>query len=400
MSEKSKLKNNIWKYYLASGLGGLAFFYNAIGTLYYRHFNVSFAQIGWLISITLIVTVILEIPSGAFADLYGKKKSLIISAILNFIATFLVTTSSSFWPFLIGFAFWGAGRAFNSGAASAFLFDTLKALGQEKAFIKHSGRLSGLFTSIDIFSGFLGPLMFATNIRFPFYISLVAAFLVVLVQFTFYEHTKVDKTFTKILTNHWQQIKDTFLIGIKSKIFIWLTLVSILFFITGKTMAEIVSTPFLTKQAGFSLQNLSFIFLIASIIQASAAFFADKIEAKLGPKSSFLFASLIFGLTTFVLGLSRNVLLTAFILGFYYAAWSFNDVVVQNYLSHHSLDQNRATLLSISSMLVSLSGLLTFPMMGLITDLISTQITIWILGIILLLFSPLLIIFYPKTNHA
>ena len=66
------LSGNFWKFYLAAILGGFAFFYNAIDTLYYRHFELSFGQIGLLISASLLTALVLEVPTGVFADLYGK----------------------------------------------------------------------------------------------------------------------------------------------------------------------------------------------------------------------------------------------------------------------------------------------------------------------------------------
>src|SRR5574341_1425216 len=75
------MQSNIWKFYAASILGGLAFFYNTVDTLYYRHFGLSFAQIGALIAATLLLAVVMEVPSGAFADLYGKRRALIVSLV-------------------------------------------------------------------------------------------------------------------------------------------------------------------------------------------------------------------------------------------------------------------------------------------------------------------------------
>lgn len=129
---KYQSKSNVWKLYLGALLGGFAFFYNAIDTLYYRHFNLSFQQIGWIISASLIAAFIMEVPSGSFADLYGKKKALVAAALSNLLATGLVALGSSFPTFLLGFVLWGVGRAFNSGASSALLFDSLKALGKGK----------------------------------------------------------------------------------------------------------------------------------------------------------------------------------------------------------------------------------------------------------------------------
>lgn len=73
-------KSNLWKFYIASILGGFAYFYNGVHTLYYRHFHLSFEQIGFLVSAYMIAMLICEIPTGSFADVYGKKKSILIGS--------------------------------------------------------------------------------------------------------------------------------------------------------------------------------------------------------------------------------------------------------------------------------------------------------------------------------
>ena len=96
MEVVNKSKSNIWKLYVISLLGGFAFFYNSVETLYYRHFGMSFQQIGILISASLLVSIILDIPTGAFADLYGKKKSLLIGSLCSFLALSFIAFGSSF----------------------------------------------------------------------------------------------------------------------------------------------------------------------------------------------------------------------------------------------------------------------------------------------------------------
>ncbi|MGD2248214.1 MAG: hypothetical protein PVF58_07380 [Candidatus Methanofastidiosia archaeon] len=52
-SHITKLKANIWKFYLLEVLSGFTYFYNEIMVLYYQHFNLTFTEI----SIVLITTM-------------------------------------------------------------------------------------------------------------------------------------------------------------------------------------------------------------------------------------------------------------------------------------------------------------------------------------------------------
>jgi MFS family permease len=389
--DQLKIKNNIWKFYLGSLLGGFAFFYNAIDTLYYRNFGLTFQQIGWIISICLITTLIIEIPSGAFADLYGKREALIISALLNFIGTGFVAFGSSFPLFLIGFAFWGAGRAFSSGASSALLFDTLKKLKKEKEFLKHTGRLSSFFISIDIISSALAPLLFAVNVRLPYFISLTAAFFVIIIQLSVCEVLESKNNQKNVLEENIQQILSGIKTAFKNKIFICLTLFNVLIFTINKTFAEMLSTPFLTSYIGYKLQSLSVILVIGSLIQSVTVFFADKIENKLGNKYSFFGIIYVLPIILIFYVFSRNILLTSVLTGIYFSIISFSEVVVENYLSKNTSDDKRATVLSISSMITSIVAFISLPIIGYITDIIYLQNSIVLLASIILVIGTVLL---------
>ena len=204
MSYQERYKNNIWKYYLASILGGFAFFYNAIDTLYYRHWGLSFEQVGWLLGASMATSLILEIPTGAFADLYGKKKSILIASLFNLLGISCLAFGSSFPIFLLGFVFWGVSTAFNSGAGNAWLYDSLKATGDEKTLTKHLGRLSSAFISVDILSSVIAPLLFALNVRLPYFVSFIAMIVVILIQASMFE--KVIKS----VVSEWGLIKENF----------------------------------------------------------------------------------------------------------------------------------------------------------------------------------------------
>jgi len=41
---------------------------------------------GGEIGSTLLISVVLDIPTGAFADLYGRKKSVVVGYFFNFLA--------------------------------------------------------------------------------------------------------------------------------------------------------------------------------------------------------------------------------------------------------------------------------------------------------------------------
>jgi MFS family permease len=397
METITKARNNIWKLYLISFLGGIAFFYNAIETLYYKHFGLSFQQIGLLISASMISAIILEIPTGAFADLYGKKKSLILASVSNFIAISFLAFGNTFIHFLIGFVFWGAGRAFNSGASSALLYDSLKNMGQEFEFTKHTGRLSSVFISLDILSGALGPLMFALNVRLPYFVSWVAILLVIPLQFSLYEKNNLIKHTINPIKEHLIQMLESLKIAINNKILVWLTIFSLLFFVINKVFSEMISAPYYIN-IGYTLQNLSIIGVIGSLIQTAFVFLADKFERKLRNFKSFLLMITLVPIVLISLMISRSLIITAIFSGFYYSLISFGEVIIESYLNRNISDNNRATVLSISSMTVSLSALISLPLIGEFIDNYTLIGGFWLVSILVLVIGSLLLVRRPSFD--
>lgn len=92
-----------------------------------------------------IVLFVSEIPTGAFADVYGRKKSYVISCLLISIGNFTYGLSHSFWGFALAESFTAIGMTFASGAFQAWLVDSLKHHGD-------SSPLQPIFSRVLIFS--------------------------------------------------------------------------------------------------------------------------------------------------------------------------------------------------------------------------------------------------------
>ncbi|MFW9784176.1 MAG: MFS transporter [Candidatus Heimdallarchaeota archaeon] len=253
-TEFQKLRNNIWKNYIGAFLGGIGYFYNTIEILYYRHFALSFQQIGWLFGLSSLILLIFEIPSGAFGDLYGKKKTLIISAILLASSSLIISITSSFWTFAIGFILWGLAAAFNSGSGAALFYDSLQSLHREKEYVKHMGRIDAIFISLDILSGFAGPLLFIIFVRIPYFISIIGNLLLLVVYLNLYDPRE---TVPLKGMGFWQlsseQMKKSMRTAIHNQSFRIITIFTVIFFTLEAILNNIVNQPFMREELGFSL---------------------------------------------------------------------------------------------------------------------------------------------------
>lgn len=117
-------KKNIFYFKLTSVL---QWFYVPIGVwvLIWRTY-LSWEQIALVTSIGLFVQLLLELPSGAIADLWGRKNTVLLGRFLGVIGFTLFFFANNFWMFVIANTLYLSNWAFESGALSALLFDSLK----------------------------------------------------------------------------------------------------------------------------------------------------------------------------------------------------------------------------------------------------------------------------------
>ncbi|MEZ4381855.1 MAG: hypothetical protein R3A79_10920, partial [Nannocystaceae bacterium] len=100
----------------------------------------SYLDVGLLIGFRELCVNLLEIPSGAIADLYGRRRSM-IAAFVAYIAAFLLLASAPGLGLLFAaMGLYAVGEAFRSGTHKAMIFTWLKAQGRENEKAEVYGR--------------------------------------------------------------------------------------------------------------------------------------------------------------------------------------------------------------------------------------------------------------------
>ena len=98
---------------------------------------------------------VFEIPTGVFADTYGRKLSIVVSILLQGVAWSLVGLVPHFIPILIAWALWGFGYTFMSGAYEAWLTDEVGSDEVGPVFVRgerlgYAGALVGLGLGVSV----------------------------------------------------------------------------------------------------------------------------------------------------------------------------------------------------------------------------------------------------------
>ncbi|MCG8566438.1 MAG: MFS transporter, partial [Desulfobacterales bacterium] len=155
--------------------------------LFYQENGLATQDLFILKAVYSISIFVLEVPSGYFGDIWGRKNSMVLGSVLGFIGFALYCISQDFWAFLACEIILGAGQSFISGSDSALLYDTLKEKGAEKEYLKIEGRLISAGNFGEAVAAPLGVAIAAFSLRMPFYFQAAVAFMAIPAALTLVE---------------------------------------------------------------------------------------------------------------------------------------------------------------------------------------------------------------------
>ncbi len=107
--------------------------------LFFLAAHLSYVEIGALISIREISTTILEIPTGVYADAFGRRKSMLMSMTSYMISFALFFLFPYFWIFAIAMVLYALGDAYRTGTHKAMILEYLKIKGIRDKKVEYYG---------------------------------------------------------------------------------------------------------------------------------------------------------------------------------------------------------------------------------------------------------------------
>ena len=94
--------------------------------LFFLSQGLSFTQIGFLIAFRELSINLMEIPSGAVADLFGRRRSMVFSFVSYIISFAIFGFSLYYWHLFFAMFFFAIGEAFRTGTHKAMIFTWLR----------------------------------------------------------------------------------------------------------------------------------------------------------------------------------------------------------------------------------------------------------------------------------
>jgi len=167
-------------------------FGDAINVIYLtQERGLTLGEVFLLEAVSRAVVIAAQVPTGIFADRYGRRLSLLLGSGAWVAALLLFGTGSGVALLLFSYTLFGVSIAFIEGTDSALLFDTLAPLGRTDEFASRTGRLNASFIASRAICMVGGALMVRwLPLWFPIILSAFASLPGVLIAWRMVEPPK------------------------------------------------------------------------------------------------------------------------------------------------------------------------------------------------------------------
>lgn len=147
--------STIWKLYVFRFFSSLIPAY-VIERLFWEERGMTVQMVVYTEILYAIAIVALEVPLGIWADRWGRKPMVLLSAVVGCLEFLILVYAHSFWHFAFVALLAGLGRSASSGAENALLYDTLKQHGRQRQFERTLGRLNAVDIAATILAALCG----------------------------------------------------------------------------------------------------------------------------------------------------------------------------------------------------------------------------------------------------
>jgi MFS family permease len=365
----------LWPFYLERFIAHLLYFAPAFWILQFQQYF-SLFQIGVLFSILYVASFIFEIPTGAFADIYGRKLSVLVGYFLTAVSVLCLFFVHTFFILIFVFLAWGLATTFISGAKESWVVDNLN-YNKKKHLVKdffikeQSIILSSLFLS-----GFLGAYLVNKNGLDIIWLFAAFSYLLTAIILLFVKEHKLTKEKKETFLDIFKQSKKSIKFAMGHHILFFIIVATFFTAFRDAFGGDLVWQPFLIS-FGLPVYAFGFIFSISTLLGVAAPLLG-KVVMKLFKRETNYLAFILF--ITILLDLSV-IFINSYIAGiavlFLMCISFFMFLPINQAFFHsHVPGKMRATITSFNAMICTLAYALSAPLSGYLADIITPRYTI------------------------
>ncbi|MGM5485511.1 MAG: MFS transporter [Nanobdellota archaeon] len=374
---------NIWKFYVLKVLSSLELTIS-IFVLFMLSNGLNMTQVMVLETIYVVVMILLEVPSGSFADVFGRRLSVSLSILFGAVAFLIFGLGSSFIVYLIAQLMLGISVALESGADKALLYDSLRHEGMTGRYSRIQGRANSIalitWGTTALVSGLLATFF---GYRLLFYLTAIIFFLAFIFSYTLKEppvHEHVSSG------NYLRLLRKGLSFTYRHRIVRDLIIYYGLFAALGHLTWFLIQPYY--KGSGLPEYIIGVATFVYFMTASMGNFFAEPFL-----KIRKLYIYLIVIASLGFIGIYFTGPIIAFVMiGLMSFTCGVRDVFVAVGINEHTSSVVRSTVLSVQNLAKSLMYGLFAPLIGYLTDIFTPAAAFLMMGIVLSVFAVVFIL--------
>jgi len=355
----------VFRYYLVTFFSGLTFYISVLVPFYTQWGHLNLTQVQILQSWLMIWMFIFNIPTGVFADHFGRKMSVALGSLFLAASCVLYVLVSGFYPFLIAEFLAALGTAFVIGASNSLIYDFLKQNNREDESKRILGRASAIGSLGTVIAAPIGSIIAANlGIRAPMLFTAFPLLIALVIVLTIQETKRYEKTSRP---NPFATIKKGIGFFLSNKNLQYLVLNDLLVWI-GAYFLIWLYQPMLIK-VGLAIVYFGLIRSAFSLAGMAATFNIHLTEKLFGSEKMFINATALIVSGTLILVAAFPSVVTVIIAivltgGFASARTSYLNATMNKFIPA----EQRATVLSSTSTASMLVYAVANPVVGYVAD--------------------------------
>ncbi len=362
--------HNIIKIYLYNFFHSLILAY-VIERLFWASRGITVQEVVWIEIIYSLVIILLELPTGMFADRLSRKTFIVIDALLALVEILILIFATNFWHFVLAIVLSAIGHALQSGAHNGLIYDTLRARHETNKFEKVLGRIKAIDYLGIMISGFLGAIV-ATEFQYvtTYWISFISLFIALIIAITLKDVQKSQQKSGSLTWSiqDWAEVSKFMLRKAHIR---YITLIGI---ISGGVLIYLEEFWQIYMQAiHIPISYFGMINMIGFGAVAVGSMLATPIKERLGFQRIIQLATTICTVGFLWLALQHHIHSIFAMVCIYFAA-AILEPLIYGYLHDHAIEKYRATIESAYSLL----GRLAVALIGLPFGYLTTHYTIFV----------------------
>jgi predicted MFS family arabinose efflux permease len=340
--------------------------------------------------------VLLQIPAAALADRFGRRPALVASGTAFALAITLFGLASSFPLLLLSYLIWGVAFSLYNGTESAFIYDSLKAIGREDEYQRIYGRAWALNMVAAVAGTLIGaPLAEATSLSFPIVLSGAIAALCAVTALTFREPPRGEGplshlSYGGVLGQSAQIVRRQAAVRY-AVLFVGVVAI-------GSIGPIFFFQPFLVEH-GVDTGDVGVWQTPMRIAAIFGALAAHRITMELGERRTFYLMPIVLIASYLLLATWASLYAQVAFLSLYFIM-VMSQPVVTDYVNRRVASEQRATVVSLTNLVRALVLIPSAPLMGLLADEVSSTAPYWAGAILVAALSvPLLALWTPLMQR-